>query len=386
MTREATEIHQILLRKDLSSFDPYDIWKTRTGLWIKDLFNRSRLLGALPALFFTLIDLFINNSFRLGYKKQEFPIARAMAALTLLNHFESSGDADLLPHIKNHLEWLKHNSCKGYSGPCWGLGFKWPAAAGVVYDENTPFSTHTPYALEAFHRYTLLSHDEQYLGIIKSCFDFFDKDLYVMYDDADMMAISYGPFKDRIATNAVSYAMYAYAIFLMHFPEKEAYIKRKISKLYNFIRARQQADGSWYYTPDDPNSFIDCFHSCFIIKNIEKTNKIIELEDSALVAEKGRSYIMEYFFDPNTGLYKRFTKKNKFSLVKFDLYDNAEVLTMVKMAGNKKAVKELETAIASNFIKNDYIYSVIDILGIKKNKNTLRWAVMPYLYAKSITL
>ncbi|HEX3386487.1 MAG TPA: hypothetical protein VHS53_14910 [Mucilaginibacter sp.] len=325
------ELHYSLLQESLKTYDPYDIWKTGLGLKVKNLFNNNRLLGAGPAMALTMIDLWLNNGLRIGYEKQEYPIARATAALTLLNHFETTGDTELLVPVTMHLEWLKENTCKGYSGACWGLGFTWPAGSGLVYDKNMPFSTHTPYALEALHRYTRITGDERYVGLIKSCFNFFEKDLCVIYEDDQMMATSYGPVKDRVAVNAVSYAMYAYAIFLSYFQEQEDYIKGKIVKLYNFIRKKQQDDGSWLYLADDENSFIDCFHSCFVVKNLLKTEKLVELDGLTLVAKLGADYILEHFIDAKAGLYMRFTKSNKLSLVKFDLYDNAEVLNMAQM-------------------------------------------------------
>jgi hypothetical protein len=53
------------------------------------------------------------------------------------------------------------------------------------------------------------------------------------------------------------------------------------------------------------------------------------------------------------------------------------------MMDDTKRVKDLTTAINYYFIEGKNIYSVIDYLGVKRNKNMLRWAVMPYLYALS---
>jgi hypothetical protein len=65
------------------------------------------------------------------------------------------------------------------------------------------------------------------------------------------------------------------------------------------------------------------------------------------------------------------------------LYDNAEVLNIANMMEDTQRVKDLETAINYYFIEGKNVYSIIDYLGIRRNKNTLRWAVMPYLYALS---
>jgi len=376
-------VRQFCLSDDLATYDPYDIWKTDIGIKVKNLYNTRRLLGAMPALALTLYDQLLNNRFRFKYKKQEYPIVRALAAQILLNEYQRSNDKEILSAIKNHLEWLEENMSQGYSGACWGLGFRWSAFKNVIYDANTPYTTHTPYALEAFHRYTQLTSDPEHIGLIKSCFRYYEKDVFVMFEDEDMLAVSYGPFKDKIVNNATSYTLYAYSIFLDYFPEQRNYILNKILKLYNFILENQQTDGSWFYSPVDKNSFIDCFHSCIIIKNLLKTNIKVNLEGVEEVVGKGYRYINEQFLNNKYGLYKRFTRNNKLSLTKFDLYDNAEVLNLANLMGDTNRVKNLETAINYYFIEGKNIYSVIDYLGIKRNKNTLRWAVMPYLYALS---
>jgi len=376
-------IRKYCINNDLSTFDPYDIWKTNPGIKIKALFNSNRFLGAFPALCLTLYDLLINNSFRFGYKKQEYPIARALAAQTLLNEYERSGNRKLLIAAKSHLKWLEENMSTGYSGACWGLGFKWPAFDDVIYYENTPHTTHTPYALEAFHRYTQITGDTEYVGLIKSCFLFYEKDVCVLYEDDEKMAVSYGPFKDKIVINASSYTFYVYSIFLNYFPEQKDYITGKILKLYRFVVESQNPNGSWFYSPDS-NSFIDCFHSCFIIKNILKANMVNHLNNIDTVVTDGYNYIIDNFINKKHGLFKRFTMKNKLSLTKLDLYDNAEVLNLMKMRGDLEKARELEASIRKHFFdRKGNIYSVIDILGLKRNKNTLRWAVMPYLYSIS---
>lgn len=375
---------EICLKDDLTTFDPYDIWKTKTGIRVKNLFNTSRLLGAFPGLFLTLYDLVLNNNLRLGYNKQEYPIVRALAAQTLLKEYKRESNKELLIAIQNHLNWLKNNISEGYSGACWGIGFRWSAFKNVIYDANTPHATHTPYALEAFHIYTSITGDQQYVDIIKSCYQFYEKDLLVLYDDDEMMAVSYGPVKDKIVNNVASYTMYAYSIFLNYFPDKHDYILNKIKKLFRFVHTNQHDDGSWHYSHPENESFIDCFHSCFIVKNLLKTRHLLTRDEIDNVIEKGYRYIVEEFFNEKHGLYKRFTVSNKLTLTKFDLYDNAEVLNIMKMMGDKDRAEHLEVAIRHYFVSGEDIYSDIDFLGNKRNKNTLRWAVMPYLYALSV--
>lgn len=376
-------IETFCCKDNLESHDPYDVWMTDFGIRVKQLYNTNALLGLIPAAMVTIWDQFLNNTIRLGYSKQEYPTARATAALTLLNLYQKNRKEEHLVFAKKHINWLLDHSCQGYSGLCWGLGFKWAAGDGLDYDENTPFSTHTPYVLEALHRYIEVTGDLAYIPQIKSIFEFYENDIQTMYEDEESLATSYGPQKDRLVTNAVSYTLYAYTIFLQYFPEKEAALRHKIQKLFTFISNKQRSDGSWLYEPDNPDSFIDCFHSCFILKNLHKANHMMALSGCSDLVNLGYQYIKANFYTSNQQLFKRFTLSNKPSIIKFDLYDNAEMLHLAVLLEDTTMVSALHSTINGKFVDGDRVYSVIDIFNSKRNKNTLRWAVMPYLYALS---
>jgi hypothetical protein len=371
------------MKMHLSAYDPYDIWKTKFGLSIKNVFNHNRALGYAPAIVLTLFDTYVNNSSRLFYTLQEYPIVRAFAALALLELFKHKPKDEYLHFIMNHLEYLKEHHCHGYINYCWGIGFKYPVAPKIVYSRDTPFSTVTVYALEAFVKYSNIIDNKKYKDVIVSIYNFFNEDIQIMYEDNESMATSYGPWNDRIAFNAVAYSMYSLALSLQYIPEeKRSAIILKIQKMYRYIVNGQGEDGSWKYSPQG-NSFIDCFHSCFVMKNIYKTSKIITLNANDMVIQKGYEYLISKFLSSKTKLFKRFAIKNKPSIVAYDLYDNAEVMNLANLLGDAEMVETVQNAISDHFIEGVNIYSQIDSLGLRHNRNTLRWAVMPYLYSLS---
>ena len=376
-------INHFCIKDDLKSYDPYDIWKTHIGISVKKLFYRNKFSGIEPAGILTLFDLFFNNRFRLFYKKQEFPITRAQAALALMNLYEQENNTVYLKYAKKHIDWLLSHYSKDYNGYCWGLNFKWVYSAGKVYNETIPFSTHTPYPLEALVKYYHITNDKNLLVPIKSVFLFLENDLKIMKETKDVLIMSYGVEKDRIVANANSYIMYMYSLLIEFYPEKSDYIRLKINKIHNFIRSVQNEDGSWLYAPYDSNTFIDCFHSAFVLKNIYKTNEIVELDKSKHIIDAGYNYILDNFFDTKRKLFKRFTQSNNLSLTKFDLYDNAEMLSLAIILKDSKLTQVLLKSVNKTFVRNKKIASMIDITNSRKNFNYLRWAVMPYLLALS---
>ena len=373
-------LQHYLFHDTLETYDPYDIWKTDVGVKIKKLYYKNKYLGLLPAGGVTLYDLYINNNSRYNYYKQEYPITRAQAAITLLKRYQQNNEPKYLEYGEKHINWLIENHSHGFSGYCWGMNYEWVYSAEEKYQKDTPFSTHTPYPLEALILYYEITQKDEIKEIIKSVFLFLEQDIQVMQESSEKLILSYGTQKDRIVTNANSYSMYMYALLLDFFPDKRDYIISKIERLYNFITSVQREDGSWLYSPYDEDTFIDCFHSAIVLKNLIKTDKIVPLKKSDKVIKDGYHYILENFINPEYHLFKRFSISNKLSLTKFDLYDNAEVLNLALLYNDNDTSEKLNTAIKKHFFNSQgEIASMIDLFGLKRNFNHLRWAVVPYL-------
>ena len=204
-----------------------------------------------------------------------------------------------------------------------------------------------------------------------------------MAEDRDSMATSYGPFMDRIVINAVSYTMYSLALALPYVSRQlRQRIEEKIGKLYRYIQKAQRPDGSWLYSPQG-RSFIDCFHSCIVLKNVFKTSQARPLPGSGDLIAAGYTYVKRAFFDEKRRLFRRFSLANKPGIVQFDLYDNAEVLNLAALLGDWDLAVRLLDSIRANFCRGGDVYSQIDLTGTLRNRNTLRWAVMPFLHAAS---
>jgi hypothetical protein len=377
-------IEQFCLREDLSTYDPYDVWKTHTGFAAKRAFIRSRFLGTVPAAVVAAFDTFVNNRVRAGYIRQEYPIVRALAAMCLLNLYESCPKQLYRDKAREHLAWLMNHQSPGHAGAGWGLRFRYTCMATVIYEPTEAFSTVTPYALEAFVRFSHLFDADEFAEIIRSVHAFLEKDLKVMHETDRHLATSYGTSRDRIAFNSVAYTMYAYSMILpwLNPPEREAAIGR-IRRLYAYLCDGQRPDGSWFYSPNG-RSFIDCFHSCFVLKNVLKTGRSTPLPGSAEVIGRGYEYLLTAFRDGRTGLFKRFSVRNKPGVVKYDLYDNAEMLNLATLVRDRELADALMRQIPRHFVREGQgVYSKIDCLNKLRDLNTLRWAVMPYLYAVS---
>lgn len=374
-------IREICIRQDLQTYDPYDIWMTPLGVRVKDLFNRRRNLAIVPAALMTLFDTYINDKARWFYQAREYPIVRAWAALILLNIYRRDKSSELLESVRMHLAWLRDHSCTGYSGPCWGLGFHYAVMPDYHYDSNMPLTTMSQYPLEAFVLYAELSRSAEFDEVIRGVHGFLEHDVKIMEETEEYMATSYAAFHDRKVINAVSYVMFSYALLIPYLSAKQqSTASEKILKLYHFISIHQNEDGSWLYSPEG-NSFIDCYHSCIVLKNLIKTDKIVSLPGVGEIVDSGYRYLKENFRVARNGLFKRFALANKPALVRFDLYDNAEMLSMATRMQDVELAFDLAESIERHFVKNGTIFSHIDSIGLRHGPDRLRWAVLPYFHA-----
>lgn len=384
---EIIMIEKYIAEIELKTSDPYDVWNMKIGQLIKKIYYKNKLLGSGPAALLTLFDFYINNHLRIGYKARHYPIVYAFMTLISLELYKHTSDKKYIEIAEKPLIWLINNYSKGYSGYCWGINMPWVSKI-ATYDESTPHVTHTPYVLEAFINFQKETGTQKFDHIIDGVLNFLDTDLNRMIDNSHILALSYSPMEEtRIVINANSYAMFCYALLYEKNPVKNIHLKNKIIRLYKFILINQNKNGSWFYFSDvEKGNFIDCFHSCFVLKNIYKVSKIIPLPDSEEVISKGYHYIKRNFWDDDRKLFKRFSVTDRLSLIKYDLYDNAEMLNLAILLNDFNIKDKLSVSIKNSFVVNKNIYSNIIFPNLRTNKNTLRWAVFPYLYAFSKSL
>ena len=167
-------IEEYCMRENYLSYDPYDIWKTQLGIISKRLFFKNKYLGLPFVSLLTLLDFYIINKKRFFYKKKEYPIVSAQNTIVLLNKLKKTKNKKYLEKINKNIDWLLNNYSKKYKGLSWGTGFKIVISSNVVYDEQTPFTTNTPYILEAFDLYYNETKSEFIVDKIKKIYEFYE--------------------------------------------------------------------------------------------------------------------------------------------------------------------------------------------------------------------
>src|SRR5687768_11004726 len=133
------------------SYDPYDLWGTRYGLFSRRLYYAKHPLGLPLVAPLLLAEILCPSVRKLLVRKKRFATADAQLALAFLNLHEITGEAKFLARAEEFGAHLLRTSIPGYSGYCWGYPFDWQNNHGL-WKRDTPFITATPYAFEAFLR------------------------------------------------------------------------------------------------------------------------------------------------------------------------------------------------------------------------------------------
>jgi len=355
-------------------FDPYDIWATkqlgqlkqgwRTGSVVSKLVLP--VVGVLEALFPVLFRRLV------GVNKNHYPHVEAMLA----NTSEGQNDGKLLPYFEDTR--VKSSG--------WGLPFEWYSKNGV-YGANTPYVTNTPYIMEALLR--LAKQPNLYNEAMEMFYGTwgFLETLKVMYEDDESLALSYAPIDEpRMVVNANAYAAFAYALHAVHGKEENREVaKAKVKRIVRWVIAQQEKNGAWfYYADNDPGNFIDCFHSCFVVKNLLKVSKLLP-ELSGLiqpVTDKGWAYIRNELYDNDSGMCRRFAVRAQRDPFKLDLYDQAEYLGLLVDYGLLDEASDFAERVEKKFRKGEHWYCRIDMFGRRWGKDFLRWGIVPFWYQR----
>lgn len=355
------------------SFDPFDIWSTDKLGALKARWYKGHQTALFPLGLVYLMDLAAPTALRriLGVKQSEFA-----HVLAILQGTEFA---------TNDLEFVERVSDLQMRNG-WGLGFKWFSANGN-YPCDIPYITNTPYVMRALLNVSQASTAKPKAKVLfDESWDFLQS-LQSLHESAHSLALSYAPVKEpNIVINANTYAAYAYAMHAKYgLPERQNEAKQIAMKLIRFVVEQQYEDGRWYYLAERGRlDMIDCFHSCFVVRNLMLTRDLIpeisELMPLDKTIDLGWAYIKSAFYDPNSRLVKRYSVISRFDPFRYDLYDQAEYLGLLIDFGELNDARELSAAVKKRFMHNSDWFCRIDRLNRRWGRNFLRWGIVQFWY------
>jgi len=84
MNLEFNKIEHLLMR-NLATYDPYDLWRTKLGIWLKKIYYRNGKIAIPIVAPFFFLDAYAPKLIRIFLKPREYSMLRAFAPLSALN-------------------------------------------------------------------------------------------------------------------------------------------------------------------------------------------------------------------------------------------------------------------------------------------------------------
>ena len=310
----------------------------------------------------------------LRVKKSKNPKGIALFARAHLFLYQKTSDPAYLRKGESLIHWLLENPSPGYNHLCWGYNFIWQNTI-FLQDAFEPNAVVTVFVGEAFIHAYKITENEKYLHAACSVADFILKELPVLYDAYDELAIAYVLRKvdavvlnNQILTGAFLVKVWKHT--------KEEYLLDTATKLMNYTVNRATAYYAWFYTYPKEKSPIthDNYHTGGILDGLieyfEETGNDRYME----VYWKGLEYYQNNLFEPDGA--PRWMNNQKYP---FDIHGSAQgMITFIKAARYNPRFLDQAYIISDWAVNNLYRKENHDFIyrqgrWLKWNYSFMRW-------------
>src|SRR5215208_2715693 len=189
----------------------------------------------------------------------------ALFALAQIANYRRLKTEESEQQVRSFLSGLLSMKLNGYSGACWGYNFDWQSR-NFFAPRDTPTIVPTAFAARALIEVEQDLQDLQ--DTARSVCDFILRDLPRPVDNATQVCFSYAPNSDTRIFNASLLAAEVLASVskLTGAQELSEWAERATRDVVN----NQRPDGSWFYGTDTKQSWIDNFHTAYILFSLKR--------------------------------------------------------------------------------------------------------------------
>lgn len=281
-------------KNNLKSFDPYDGLNTP----FRKLLFKNRLLERLWLQTVRVFPVNLRGLFRIKKIIHQKTVSDLLSASSIL--YNKTHDEKYFLHSKKYFLMLNDMKLKRSHGIAWGLQFYFTTRF-VQADKQAPNLFNTINSLNSLLDFyeTLKEKDvenDKYLVQAKeltdSALDFIFNELG--YEETEStITWNYWENLNIPIYNVNALMAGALSRYQVIFETKK--YEKEICKTIAFLKSVQNEDGSWNYSSGKKGSFIDGFHTGYILEglSIAKMNGVA-FDESILI--KGAKYYFENFF------------------------------------------------------------------------------------------
>jgi hypothetical protein len=221
----------------------------------------------------------------------------ALFALAQLARYRELRTKETETEARGILSELLAMRLRGYKGAAWGYNFDWQSR-NFFARRNTPTIVPTAFAARALIEAAREFDDKEYLSTARSCCDFILEDLPRPHNGENEICFSYAPQSCTRIHNANLLA--AEVLAGVGSLTQESALITFAERAVRYVVNRQQPDGSWKYGEEPAQSWIDNFHSAFILfslkRVIDATSPKVPGDKLAEALRRGYEYWRKAFF------------------------------------------------------------------------------------------
>lgn len=317
---------QWLDRYGEKSLDFQSYYSSALGRRAKKLYYEHPSIGIIAVLPMVISEAFVPSARRLFSKPQRFPIADSHFAMGFAFLAESTGEERFYKRAVDFLKVLLDTRCPGYREYCWGYPFGWETVFGTI-PAGTPLITTIPYVYEAFQQVFRLDGNIEWQTTMHSIVQHVLHDYKnIPYSDS-AASCSYTPVPKYSSFEVNANAYRAYLLTNAGIEFSDTSFLRAADANLNFVLETQNSDGSWFYSVDGRRTFIDHFHTCFVLKALAKIEKLTGNSSCTAAIQRGIEYYNRDLFDER-GLPRPFSRPPRLTVYRRELYDYAECINL----------------------------------------------------------
>ena len=276
-------------QRDFAGYDPFDALNSR-------LFQATPLARSRTArLFWTqaLKRSPVNLRPLLGVPQQRNPKGIALFALAALANYRRRQTTDAELEARYLLDALIEMRIRGLSGAAWGYNFDWQSR-NFFAPFGTPTVVPTAFAARALIEGARIFADQNYLQLASSACDFILRDLPVTEDEDAAVCFSYTPQSDTRIFNASLLA--AETLAGVADLAREPTLCDWAERATRYVVKHQLANGSWTYGAGANQSWIDNFHTAFVLYSLARIVRACKLNEYEVALQRGYQFWRERFF------------------------------------------------------------------------------------------
>ena len=279
--------------QDFAGHDPYDALNSRT-------FQATPLAGSRNArLLWTQLvkrsPIDLRTLARVPVQKNAKGIA--LFALAHLAIYRRSKNEAVKLQTIDFLTTLLAMKSRGLSGTAWGYNFDWQSR-NFFAPRGTPTIVPTAFAARAFVEAAIAFRNQEYLATVRSVCDFILHDLPRAVETENELCFGYAPNAETRIFNASLLA--AETLAGAGKVLEEPALCQEAERAARYVVNQQRADGSWTYGAEPGQSWIDNFHTAYILFSLERIMTACSLEGEFQAAwERGYGYWKMTFFLEN---------------------------------------------------------------------------------------